>query len=180
MAGSSSSKTATTEILAVGSSKGKSPVDPAAPAEVKNNPLVPPVDPAAPAKGQKTNMKKKVRMPQCHMNRLMTVEKWEPLPQLGEDFLKRITALIPNGEEVVVNSGFSLDMYRQLDNSDNAVKAQIDMIAEIREQYQQKGYVEMEVTDDDEGDIKVPTGKGRRRFRAGVAKKADGVVNKLN
>jgi hypothetical protein len=65
--------------------------------------------------------------------------------------------------------GLSLEKYRELDDMDLVVKLQTEMIAE-------KGYIEMEVTDDEDegGGGRATYGRGRRRFRPGVCKKPSG------
>lgn len=102
-------------------------------------------DPAAPAKGEKrTKEKKRVALPQFHLDTLMRAEEFlEPLPPPDEEFL-----------------------------------------AQIREQRGQKGYVEIELTDEEEeeeeGGNAAPPAGGRGptmeedRSRPEVTKKPGG------
>lgn len=78
--------------------------------------------------------------------------------------------------------GFTLESFRELgDLNDDILKADRELLAEIRQECDTKGYAEMEVTDDEEETRAAPLGKGRRRFRPGVAKKGGGGgVSKLN
>jgi hypothetical protein len=143
-------------------------------------PEAPPEDPApAPTQAAAANKKKRKRviMTQSHLDALAAVE--EPTAPLDEEWLKAMTALVPNGEQFFADRGFSLE---KCDNMDLAAKAQADMIAELRKQQREKGYIEMEVTDSEDEGVgrRWRYGRGRKRFRPGVWKKPGGEIKRIN
>ncbi|KAK1556169.1 hypothetical protein QYE76_008358 [Lolium multiflorum] len=121
----------------------------------------------------KKKKRKRVIMTQSHLDALIAAEEWELSPPLDEEWLKAMTALIPNGER------FSLE---KCDNMDFAAKAQTDMITELRKQQREKGYIEMEVTDSEDDGVgrRWRYGRGRKRFRPGVWKKPGGEIKRIN
>jgi hypothetical protein len=112
----------------------------------------------------------------------MAAEEWQSVPLLDEEWLKVMTALIPDVEQFFACRGLSLEKYRVLDDMDLVVKLQTEMIADLREQQREKGYIEMEVTDEEDegGGGRATYGRGRRRFRPGVCKKPSGEIKKLS
>lgn len=157
----------------VGAAKEKATVDPGSEKKSKEK------APAAPAKGGKKT--KKILMPPSHLDYLESVvlDKGEPLLPIDEKLFEDFKALIPNGEQFMADRGFTLESYRALAAFDDYMeKANLELLSEVRDEYQKKGYVEMEVPDDEEEVTSL--GKARRRFRPGVAKNARGRVSKLN
>jgi adenine-specific DNA glycosylase len=160
------------------SSTGKAPM-----------PDAPPEDPVpAPTQAAKKKEKKpktktvKVVMSQTHLDALMTTAKWGTLARVDEEWLSAMTRVIPNGEQFFADRGFSLEKYRVADDMDLVVKAQTEVVAELQRRQREDGYVEMEVTDDEDdegGRSRAPYGRGRKRFRPGVCKKPGGEIRKL-
>ena len=111
-----------------------------------------------------TQAAKKI-MPQSRLDSLMTVEEWEPLPPVDEEWLKALAALIPNGDQFLADRGFSLEKYRELGEMDFVMKALTDLVEELQE----KGYVEMDVTDDDEEEARKKSAEGEGGAGGGFA-----------
>jgi hypothetical protein len=146
---------------------------------------------AAPAPEKAPGKKKTVRMSREQIDSYLSWERTPPLlPMEGpRRFIEKFSQdMLDRMSKDTLEGLAAIDLHKINQTFAELNKLEDDLAAEVedvRRQYEEKGYVEYEVTDDEKEEHSPPTpapvypAPGRRRRRPGVARKS-GATKRLN